>query len=128
LHHYKNSVRFEHKEVRMGRKAVAQRMPENVFPKEPPSAVSDELDEDQVGGGVEADADAGDPDDSLIGDNVGEPSVEINVEGLIAELEAESRFVSKPDMISARRKLEDYLERRRVAQEIEDFDDFKVVD
>jgi hypothetical protein len=28
--------------------------------------------------------------------------------GLIAELEAESRFVSKPDMISARRKLEDF--------------------
>ena len=56
------------------------------------------------------------------------PSVEINVEGLIAELEAESRFVSKPDMISARRKLEDFLERRRVAREIEDFDDFKVLD
>ena len=92
------------------------------FPKEPPPEIADELDE------VDAEADAGDPDDTLIGDNVGEASVEINVEGLIAELEAESRFVSKPDMISARRKLEDFLERRRVAREIEDFDDFKVVD
>ena len=106
----------------MGRKAVVQRAPENVFPKEPPSGISDELDE------VEADADADDSDDTLIGDNIGEPSIEINVEGLIAELEAESRFVSKPDIISARRKLEEFLERRRVAREIEDFDDFNVVD
>ncbi len=106
----------------MGRKAVVQKVPEKVFLKEPPPETVDELDE------IEADSDAGDADDTLIGDNIGEPSVEINVEGLIAELEAGSRFVSKPDMISARRKLEDFLERRRVAREIEDFDDFKVVD
>jgi hypothetical protein len=104
----------------MGRKAVVQKMPEAVFPKEPPPEVADELDE--------VEAEAGEPDDALVGDNIGEASVEINVEGLIAELEAESRFVSKPDMISARRKLEDFLERRRVAREIEDFDDFKVLD
>lgn len=106
----------------MGRKAVVQRIPENVFPKEPPFEVADELDE------VDAEVDTGDADDTLIGDNIGEPSVEINVEGLIAELEAESRFVSKPDILSARRKLEEYLERRRVAREIEDFDDFNVID
>jgi hypothetical protein len=104
----------------MGRKAVVHKEPERIFPQEPPPAVTDELDE--------AEAEAGDADDTLISDNVGEPSVEINVEGLIAELEAESRFVSKPDMTSARRKLEDFLERRRVAREIEDFDDFKVCD
>ena len=67
----------------MGRKAVVQKVPEKVFPKEPPPETVDELDE------LEADADAGDSDDTLIGDNIGEPSVEINVEGLIAELEAE---------------------------------------
>ena len=106
----------------MGRKAVVQKLPEKVFPKEPPPEIVDELNE------VEGDADAGDPDDTLIGDNIGEPSIEINVEGLIAELEAGSRFVSKPDMISARRKLEEFLEQRRVAREIEDFDDFKVAD
>lgn len=106
----------------MGRKAVVQKLPEKVFPKEPPPEIVDELNE------VEADADAGDPDDTLIGDNIGEPSIEVNVEGLIAELEAGSRFVSKPDMISARRKLEEFLEQRRVAREIEDFDDFKVAD
>lgn len=61
-------------------------------------------------------------------DNVGEQSVEINVEGLIAELEAETRQVGKPDIISARRKLEDYLERKRVAHDLEDFEDFEVND
>ena len=106
----------------MGRKAVLQKVPEPVFLKEPPPEIADELDE------VAADADAADADDTLVGDNIGEASVEINVEGLIAELEAESRFVSKPDMISARRKLEAFLERRRVAREIEDFDDFEVLD
>jgi hypothetical protein len=61
-------------------------------------------------------------------DNVGEQSVEINVEGLIAELEAETRQVGKRNIISARRKLEDYLERKRVAHDLEDFEDFEVND
>ncbi len=104
----------------MGRKAVAQKAPENIFPQEPPPEIADDL--------ADLEADDGDADDALIGDNIGEASVEINVEGLIAELEAESRFVSQPDMISARRKLEDYLERQRIAREIEDFDDFKGID
>lgn len=106
----------------MGRKAVVQKAPEKVFPKESPPEIADEADD------IEAGADDDESDDTLIGDNIGEASVEINVEGLIAELEAESRFVSRPDMISARRKLEDFLERRRVAREIEDFDDFNVLD
>lgn len=104
----------------MGRKAVAQKAREHIFPQESPPEIADELDD------VEADTD--DSDDALISDNIGESSIEINVEGLIAELEAESRFVSQPDMISARRKLEDYLERQRIAREIEDFDDFKGID
>ena len=61
-------------------------------------------------------------------DNVGEQSIEINVENLIAELEAESQRGKTPDVRCARRKLEDYLERKRIAQEIEDFEDFKVED
>lgn len=61
-------------------------------------------------------------------DNIGEQSVEINVEGLIAELEAETRQVGKPCIISARRKLEDYLERKRIAHDLEDFEDFEVND
>jgi len=66
--------------------------------------------------------------DAEVTDNVGEQSVEINVEGLIAELEAETRQVGKPSIISARRKLEDYLERKRIANDLEDFDDFEVSD
>ncbi len=76
---------------------------------------------------------AGELDDDLApdgaaSDNVGEQSVEINVEGLIAELEAESRHSHNGTIETscARRKLEDYLERRRIAQAIEDFEDFEV--
>lgn len=61
-------------------------------------------------------------------DNVGEQSIEINVESLIAELEAESRHGKSPDMRCTRHKLEDYLERKRIAQELEDFEDFVVGD
>lgn len=73
---------------------------------------------------LEAEADG----EATVTDNVGEQSVEINVEGLIAELEAETRQVGKPNVISARRKLEDYLERRRIAHDLEDFEDFQVGD
>jgi hypothetical protein len=65
---------------------------------------------------------------AAITDNVGEQSIEINVENLIAEIEAESQQVKPPDVRCARRKLEDYLERKRIAQEIEDFEDFEVED
>lgn len=57
-------------------------------------------------------------------DNIGEQSVEINVENLIAELEAESHRGRKPDVQCARQKLEDYLERKRTARDLEDFEDW----
>ncbi|MCE7902795.1 MAG: hypothetical protein DYH20_09130 [Gammaproteobacteria bacterium PRO9] len=57
-------------------------------------------------------------------DNIGEQSVEINVENLIAELEAESHHGRKPDVQCARQKLEDYLERKRTARDLEDFEDW----
>jgi hypothetical protein len=63
-----------------------------------------------------------------LSDNVGEQSVEINVETLIAELEAETHRGRTRDVHCARRKLEDYLDRKRVAHDIEDFEDFEIDD
>ena len=58
-------------------------------------------------------------------DNVGDISVEVNVEDLIAQIESESKGGPAPDG-SARRKIEDILEEKRVAREIMDLEDFDV--
>lgn len=109
----------------MGRKAAAvvrsRRAPVPTVVESVPESADPIEDTDD---GLEADTDSA----AASTDNVGEQSVEINVEGLIAELEAETRQVGKPDIISARRKLEDYLERKRVAHDLEDFEDFEVND
>lgn len=83
---------------------------------ETPEPLGDETADDDLG--VEA----------LATDNVGGQSIEINIENLIAELEAESQQGTPPDVRCARRKLENYLERKRTAREIEDFEDFEVKD
>ncbi|MDH3510209.1 MAG: hypothetical protein OER85_05055 [Gammaproteobacteria bacterium] len=60
--------------------------------------------------------------------NVGETSVEINVEDLIAEIEAASpprpRCADKP----ARKRLEELLEERRAARELGEDDQFDLMD
>ena len=61
-------------------------------------------------------------------DNVGEVSVEINVEDLIKELEGSQQANHSGDMNSARRKLEDYLEERRIARDVMDFEDYDLDD
>lgn len=109
----------------MGRKAAVVTRAEWAPPPEPPEMLSEidaaeSLSDEPADDDLEADA--------AITDNVGEQSIEINVENLIAEIEAESRQVTPPDVRCARRKLEDYLERKRIAQEIEDFEDFEVED
>lgn len=115
----------------MGRKVAVLARTEWAPLPEPPE-LPDELDSSEPESAVESLAD--EPADDELGmealttDNVGEQSIEINVEGLIAELEAESSRGPLPDVRCARRKLEDYLERKRVAQEIEDFEDFEVED
>ncbi len=84
---------------------------------------------DPVNGGESELDDAADGDltaEVELSDNVGEQSVEINVETLIAELEAESHRGRTRDVHCARRKLEDYLERKRVEHDIEDFEDFEI--
>ncbi len=59
-------------------------------------------------------------------DNVGDISVEVNVEDLIAQIESESKGAA-PDGF-ARRKIEDILEEKRVAKEIMDLEDFDIED
>ncbi len=60
-------------------------------------------------------------------DNVGDISVEVNVEDLIAQIEAESKDGVSPSG-SARRRIEDILEEKRIAREIMDLDDFDIED
>lgn len=59
-------------------------------------------------------------------DNVGDPSVEINVEELISELEDEGIIETAECAHAARRRLEELMERKRCEQELEDFDDYKI--
>ena len=69
----------------------------------------------------------GDPAVASPTDNVGDISVEVNVEDLIAQIESESKGGPAPDGL-ARRKIEDILEEKRVAREIMDLDDFDIDD
>jgi hypothetical protein len=51
-------------------------------------------------------------------------SAEINIEALLSQLE--SQGPDSKGKISGRRRLEDFIERKRVARELEDFEDFEV--
>ena len=58
-------------------------------------------------------------------DNVGDPSVEINVEELIHELEADG--VTRPGREqAAKRRLEELMEQKRSKRDLEDFDDYEI--
>ena len=89
-----------------------------------PEAEELDGDEDAAADGellaTEAEADDGESD------NVGDASVEINVESLIAELESEGGRRTRSSVLTARRKLENFLEERRFARNIEDFEDFDI--
>src|SRR5215468_11085829 len=54
-------------------------------------------------------------------DNVGDPSVEINVEELIHEIEAEGESSRPGRELAAKRRLEDLMEKKRAKRELEDF-------
>ncbi len=56
--------------------------------------------------------------------NVGETSVEIDVEELIAELEADSGKSAGSHDEDPRKRLERILEERRAARELEEIDEF----
>jgi hypothetical protein len=58
-------------------------------------------------------------------DNVGDPSVEINVEELIHELEVDG--ITRPGREqAAKRRLEELMEQKRAKRELEDFDDYEI--
>jgi len=59
-------------------------------------------------------------------DNVGDASVEINVEELITELEADGLVAACNNEHAAKRRLEDLMELRRSRRDLEDFDDYDV--
>ena len=113
----------------MGRKSAVLERVERIPQPEPAGPLPEAVDAfDAPEADVEDAADETVETEVAVTDNVGEQSIEINVESLIAEVEAESRQGQAPDMQCARRKLEDYLERKRIARDLEDFDDFVVED
>jgi hypothetical protein len=59
-------------------------------------------------------------------DNVGDPSVEINVEELITELEAEGLIDHTISERATRLRLEELMEMRRAKQDLADFDDYDI--
>lgn len=109
----------------MSRKAAVLTVKKKAPHPEPPDAIDPVDSDDSV---LDEAPDADLAADTELSDNVGEQSVEINVESLIAELEAESHRGRTRDVQCARRKLEDYLEHKRVAHDIEDFEDFEIDD
>ena len=109
----------------MARKAAALAT-KNRAPQPEPNALLDSGDRNESELDEAADGELA--AEAELSDNVGEHSVEINVETLIAELEADSHKGRTRDVHCARRKLEEYLERKRVAHDIEDFEDFEIDD
>lgn len=64
--------------------------------------------------------------DEPVTDNVGDPSVEINIEQLLQALEAESSGTSEEHAVAARHRLEELMESRRAKRDLEDFEDYVV--
>ena len=58
-------------------------------------------------------------------DNVGDPSVEINVEELIHELEVQG-LAQLGREGATRRRLEELMEQRKARRELEDFEDYDI--
>ena len=78
--------------------------------------IEDEDEEDAEDEGSEAVAET---------DNVGDPSVEINVEDLIHELEVDG--ITRPGREqAAKRRLEELMEQKRAKRELEDFEDYEI--
>jgi hypothetical protein len=57
---------------------------------------------------------------------VGDPSVEINVEELIQELETQGIASQLGREGMTRRRLEELMEQRRARRELEDFEDYDI--
>jgi hypothetical protein len=59
-------------------------------------------------------------------DNVGDASVEFNVDELISEMEAAGLPTDHFEAHAARKRLDDILEEKRMSKEICDFEDFEI--
>lgn len=71
-------------------------------------------------------SDAEDTPDAAETDNVGDPSVEINVDELIHELEVQGVASKRPGSEqAAKRRLEELMEQKRAKRELEDFEDYE---
>jgi hypothetical protein len=87
---------------------------------------SEKKKEEEVEDDDEEDADEEDgPAAAPETDNVGDPSVEINVEELIHELEGNGGTRPGREQ-AAKRRLEELMERKRSKRDLEDFDDYEV--
>jgi hypothetical protein len=60
--------------------------------------------------------------------NVGDPSVELNVDEILAELEADMGIEASDHGQDARKRLESLLEERRAARELDELDEFALDD
>jgi hypothetical protein len=84
----------------------------------------DDLEEEVADESEEAEADESEA--VVETDNVGDASVEINVEELIHELEAQGAAQRQANEHAARRRLEELMEQKRAKRELEDFDDYEI--
>lgn len=110
------------------RKAKTKKQPAASRPEVESEPESDRsVDDADSGGDTETETEAGTGRAAASTDNVGDISVEVNVEDLIAQIETENKGGLAPDG-SARRKIEDILEEKRVAKEIMDLEDFDIGD
>ena len=81
--------------------------------------------EEEIEDEEDDDADDEETEPSSETDNVGDPSVEINVEELIHELEVDG--VTRPGREqAAKRRLEELMEKKRSKRDLEDFEDYEV--
>jgi hypothetical protein len=86
---------------------------------------SEEEKEDLEEEAEEEEAEAEESEPAAETDNVGDPSVEINVEELIHELEVDG-VVHPGKEYAAKRRLEQLMEEKRAKRELEDFEDYDV--
>jgi hypothetical protein len=73
------------------------------------------------------DANADDEEVAVETDNVGDASVEVNVEELIHELEVQGVHPNRQGSeLAAKRRLEELMEKKRAKRELEDFEDYDI--
>src|SRR5690606_21335688 len=83
------------------------------------SEVEDDLPDEETAEGEEDEAEG-------MTDNVGDASVEINVEELIQEIEMQGIARRLDKEAATRRRLEELMEQKRAKRELEDFEDYEI--